>query len=50
MFTRRTPPFVDLPRLRNAVWLEPQLRGEVTYAEILGGRLRAPAWRGLIVR
>ena len=37
MFARRTSPFVDLPRMRNAVWLEPRLRAEVSYAEIVGG-------------
>ena len=35
MFARRTSPFVDLPRMRNAVWLEPRLRAEVSYAEIV---------------
>jgi hypothetical protein len=29
------------------VWLEPRLNAEVSYAEIVEGRLRAPSWRGL---
>ena len=31
--------------MRGAVWLEPRLQAEVTYAEITGGRLRAPICR-----
>ena len=50
MFARRTSPFVDLPRMRNAVWLEPRLSAEVSYAEIVEGRLRAPSWRGLVTQ
>ena len=50
MFARRTSPFVDLPRMRNAAWLEPRLCGEVSYAEIVGGRLRAPSWRRIVAR
>ena len=46
----RTSPFVDTPRLRNAVWSEPRLRAEISYAEIVGGRLRAPSWRSLTAR
>jgi bifunctional non-homologous end joining protein LigD len=48
---RGTPPFdYDLPRdqTRNAHWVEPELVGEVTYAEwTTDGRLRHPSWRGL---
>jgi hypothetical protein len=44
---RRTSPFVDLRTMRSAVWLELRLRAEVSYAEIVDGRLRAPTWRGL---
>jgi ATP-dependent DNA ligase len=29
-------------------WVEPRLRAEVRYAEIIGGRLRAPSWRRLV--
>jgi bifunctional non-homologous end joining protein LigD len=41
-------PFVDLPTMRGAVWLEPRLRAEISYAEVVGGRLRAPSWRRLV--
>jgi bifunctional non-homologous end joining protein LigD len=43
-----TSPFADLRTMRNAVWIEPRLLAEVSYAELIDGRLRAPAWRGLI--
>ena len=43
----RTSPFVDAPRMRSAVWIEPRLYAEISYAEIVDGRLRAPSWRGL---
>src|SRR5262245_32087076 len=41
-------PFVDLPRMRDAVWIAPRLRAEISYAEIGDGKLRAPSWRGLV--
>jgi hypothetical protein len=41
-------PFADLRTMRNAVWMEPRLLAEVSYAELIDGRLRAPAWRGLV--
>jgi hypothetical protein len=41
----RVSPFVDLPRMRGAVWLSPRVRGEVSYSEIVARRLRAPSWR-----
>ena len=46
----RTSPFVDLKTMRGAVWLESRLRAEVSYAEIVEGRLRAASWRGLLTR
>ena len=46
----RTSPFLDLKSMRGAVWLEPRLRAEVSYAEIADGRLRAAVWRGLATR
>ena len=46
----RTSPFVDAPRMRHAAWMEPRLRAEVSYAEVVEGRLRAPSWRGLVTR
>jgi len=48
IFRRDTSPFTDLRTMRNAVWMEPHLRADVSYAEIIDGRLRAPAWRGLV--
>jgi bifunctional non-homologous end joining protein LigD len=46
----RMSPFADLRSLRGAVWLEPRLSAEISYAEILAGRLRAPVWRRLMPR
>jgi bifunctional non-homologous end joining protein LigD len=46
----RTSPFLDPPRMRSVVWMQPRLRAEVSYAEIVDGRLRAPSWRGIIDR
>jgi bifunctional non-homologous end joining protein LigD len=42
MLDTRTSPFVDLRAMRGAVWLEPRLRAEISYAEVVDGRLRAP--------
>jgi bifunctional non-homologous end joining protein LigD len=47
---QRLSPFVDLPRMRGAVWLAPRLRAEISYAEIVRGQLRAPSWRGIVAR
>ena len=44
---RSTSPFVDLGLSRGVVWLEPALAVEVTYSEIMEGRLRDPVYRGL---
>ena len=47
---RTTSPLVGVPRedARDAHWVEPDLVGEVTYAELTGpGRMRHPVWRGL---
>jgi bifunctional non-homologous end joining protein LigD len=46
----RTSPFADLRTMRNAVWIEPRLRADVSYAEVVSGRLRAPSWRGVAHR
>ncbi|MBO0810479.1 MAG: ATP-dependent DNA ligase [Microlunatus sp.] len=46
---RNDPPLADVPRLdaRDAHWIEPELVGEVSYAEWTDdGRLRFPVWRG----
>lgn len=48
---RKTSPLTDgIPRLdaKDAVWVRPELVGEVTFVEwTKDGRLRAPSWRGL---
>ena len=42
----RFSPFDDLRIMRGVVWIDqPRLLAEVSYAEIVGGRLRAPSWR-----
>ena len=41
-------PIVDLPSTRSAVWIAPRFYAEIRYAEVLGGRLRAQSWRGLV--
>jgi bifunctional non-homologous end joining protein LigD len=46
---RESAPVDDVPALerRDAVWVEPELVGEVTYGErTSAGRLRHPVWRG----
>ena len=42
--------FVDLPSRRGVTWLTPTLKAEVTFLEIVAGRLRAAVWRGLATR
>ena len=46
----RVSPFTDLPTMRGAVWLRPRLHAEISYADAVGGYLRAPVWRGLVRR
>jgi hypothetical protein len=36
--------------MRGAVWITPRFQAEVSYAQILTGRLRAPVWRGIVRR
>ena len=50
LFRASTSPFSDLRSMRGAVWLDPHLRAEISYAELIDGRLRAPSWRRLIHR
>lgn len=45
---QRLSPFMDLPRMRGVVWIAPRLRAEITYAQIVRGKVRAPMFRGLI--
>jgi len=47
---REDSPFVDLRRWREVTWLEPRLIAEVSYAEIVQGRLRAAVYRGLVAQ
>lgn len=46
---RDSSPFSDIPAAdaRGAIWVAPELVGEVEFAEwTAGGRLRQPSWRG----
>jgi hypothetical protein len=44
-WSRPLSPFLDLRRARSVTWVELRLEAEVSYAEIVEGRLRAPSWR-----
>ena len=45
---RETSPFADLPRLKNTVFAEPELVGEVEFNEwTRDGTLRHPSFKGL---
>jgi len=41
-------PFHDPPRARHVTWLRPDVRVEITYNEMMAGRLRDPVSRGLL--
>jgi len=43
-----TSPFHDFRLSRRVTWLEPTLHVELTYSEIMDGRLRDPVYRGLV--
>jgi bifunctional non-homologous end joining protein LigD len=43
---RTTTPFHDFRLSRGVVWLEPTLHVDVTYSELMEGRLRDPVYRG----
>ena len=45
---RTSPPCPDVERTRGVVWLEPRLTVEVTYSELMLGRLRDPVLRGFV--
>ena len=47
-FRQRMCPFTGAPSMRGAVWFEPLVKAEISYAEVMGGTLRAPSWRGLV--
>jgi hypothetical protein len=42
-----TSPFHDFRLSRGVTWLEPTLSVEITYSEIIEGRLRDPVYRGI---
>ncbi len=45
---RDESPFVDAPRFRDATWVEPELVGQIGFAEwTSAGRLRHPRFQGL---
>ena len=46
---RKTSLFAEQLRTRSVTWVEPRLAAEVSYSEIMDGRLRAASWRSLIV-
>ena len=43
---RASSPFHDFRLSRGVTWLEPTLTVEVTYSEVIEGRLRDPVYRG----
>jgi ATP dependent DNA ligase C terminal region len=45
---RSTSPFHDFRLSRGVTWLEPTLTVELTYSEIMEGRIRDPVYRGLV--
>lgn len=45
---RSTSPFSERVPARGVTWLEPRLLAEVSYAEVMQGRLRAPVFRGVV--
>jgi bifunctional non-homologous end joining protein LigD len=47
---RATSPFRERLRFADCVWLEPGLRVEVTFSELVKGRLRDPVFRGIVRR
>jgi bifunctional non-homologous end joining protein LigD len=44
---RSTSPFHDFALSRGVTWLEPALAVELTYSELMEGRLRDPVYRGV---
>ena len=45
---RSTTPFHDFRLSRGVTWLEPTLHVELTYSEVMEGRLRDPVYRGFL--
>jgi ATP dependent DNA ligase-like protein len=42
---RDSSPFANISRWYGATWLEPVVQAEITYAEVMQGRLRDPVLR-----
>jgi hypothetical protein len=47
--TRATPACPDAERWGRVVWVEPRVGVEVSYSELMVGRLRDPVLRGLFL-
>jgi hypothetical protein len=47
---RATSPFRERVRFADCVWLEPRVRAELTFSELVQGRLRDPVFRGVVAR
>ncbi len=47
---RASSPFRERVRFAGCVWLEPRVRAEPTFSELVKGRLRDPVFRGLVAR
>jgi bifunctional non-homologous end joining protein LigD len=47
---RTMSPFSERVRFADCVWLEPQVRAELTFSELVKGRLRDTVFRGLVAR
>ena len=45
---RSSSPFRDVRFSRGVTWLEPTITVEVTYSELMEGRLRDPVYRGIV--
>lgn len=45
---RATSPFADKTARHGVIWLEPLLTAEISYAEVMLGRLRGPVFRRLL--
>lgn len=48
--TRSTPACAVTDRSRSVVWIEPDVVAEVTYSELMLGRLRDPVLRSVHIR
>ena len=42
------PPCGDAERMRGVIWIEPRVVVEVSFSELMLGRLRDPVLRGLL--